>query len=164
MDMRYIRVFQDNDYSLSHIPRGYVINNNETNANMEKESMGHSSLTSCKQNVMLDYSNKLHHYYTNIWTKQWIVRDQWHTQSMVQKCTVFRSPTPQQDIHQSKWSSHSPVHSEYTRDTSLKNKHVSISWKLQQNFDHLRCSQHPNLSINYQNNKKSAQLPLWTWI
>jgi len=46
------------------------------------------------------------------------------TQSMVQKCSVFRSLNPQQDMHQSKWSSHSPIDSEYIRDTSLKNKWV----------------------------------------
>ena len=75
------------------------------------------------------------------------------THTMVQKCSVFRSPTPHQDVHQSKQSSYSPLDSEYIRDTSLKNRCISISWKLHQNFDNLHCSQHPDLSINYQNNK-----------
>lgn len=34
-------------------------------------------------------------------------------------------PTREQDIQQSKWSSHSPLDSEYIRDTSLKNKLVA---------------------------------------
>jgi len=64
MDMIYIHVVQDNDYFHSHIPTASVINNNETNANMGKESIGHTSLTSWKQqNVMLDYLNKLHQHH-----------------------------------------------------------------------------------------------------
>jgi hypothetical protein len=64
MNMRYIHVVLDNDYFHSHIPIASVINNNETNANMAKESRGHTSLTSCKQQtVMLDYFNKLHQHH-----------------------------------------------------------------------------------------------------
>jgi len=64
MDMRYIHAVQDNDYSHSHIPNASVINNNETNTNMGKESIGHTSLTYCKQhNVTLDYLNKLHQHH-----------------------------------------------------------------------------------------------------
>jgi len=49
MDMRYIHAVQDNDYTHNHIPNVSVINNNETNANMGKESIQHTSLTYCKQ-------------------------------------------------------------------------------------------------------------------
>jgi hypothetical protein len=49
MDMIYIHFVQDNDYFHSHIPIASVINNNETNANMGKKSIGHTSLTACKQ-------------------------------------------------------------------------------------------------------------------